>query len=692
VSGRPLPARLGALLLAVTLGAAGTLGLLPPGIPGLPDGFGAPPVARGAASDLLLVTTARYVVDPAAAVVRVTVDITATNRRPETVTHRFYFDRAFLAVQPGATGFRITGPTRPTVRVSARATTHTTLRIDFGERLTSGRTTTFRLTFDIPDPGGEPDREIRVGDSLVAFAVWAFASEGASGSTVEVVFPDGYEVTFESGELDGPEPSAEGGERYWSGPLAAPLAFFAYLVATREGEVTESTLVVPVGGVDAEIRLRAWADDPAWAERVGGLFRDALPVLAEAIGLPWPRTTPLVVSQTLSRSAGGQAGRYDPAAGRMEVAYWAPSGIVLAEAAHTWFNGALLADRWASEGFATWYALRAAAALGIEAEPPATDDAVEAARLPLNAWTADAADPATEAYGYAASYALVERIVERVGEDALRAAWTRAAAGAAAYLDPARPTEVAAADGPPDWRSLLDLLEESSGASLADLWLAWVVRPDEAGQLTARAAARESLARTEALAGDWALPPQAREALRAWQFDAAEQILADARTVIAQRGAVEAAAEAAGLQLPGGIREPFERGDVVGASAIAATQFSAIRVLAGAGAFRPLDPDPLTVIGLLGEDPAVDLAAGHAAFAAGDVDAALELALAAQDAWAGAWEEGRRRAIFAVALLAAAALFVATLAGRARRFRAAATAAPSTARTAASDDYPAAGA
>ena len=38
--------------------------------------------------------------------------------------------------------------------------------------------------------------------------------------------------------------------------------------------------------------------------------------------------------------------------------------VVLHEAAHAWFDGSLLADRWASEGFASYYALRAAKAIG----------------------------------------------------------------------------------------------------------------------------------------------------------------------------------------------------------------------------------------------------------------------------------------------------------------------------------------
>jgi hypothetical protein len=37
--------------------------------------------------------------------------------------------------------------------------------------------------------------------------------------------------------------------------------------------------------------------------------------------------------------------------------------------AHAWFDGGLLADRWANEGFASWYALDAAAKLKLKVAP-----------------------------------------------------------------------------------------------------------------------------------------------------------------------------------------------------------------------------------------------------------------------------------------------------------------------------------
>src|SRR5690242_21577593 len=40
----------------------------------------------------------------------------------------------------------------------------------------------YRLTFDLQDPGGVPTRDLRVGDSLVSFPVWAFATDGTPRS------------------------------------------------------------------------------------------------------------------------------------------------------------------------------------------------------------------------------------------------------------------------------------------------------------------------------------------------------------------------------------------------------------------------------------------------------------------------------------------------------------------------------
>ena len=120
---------------------------------------------------------------------------------------------------------------------------------------------------------------------------------------------------------------------------------------------------------------------------------------------------------------------------------------------------------------------------------------------------------ATETYGYAASLALARAIAERAGDDALQRVWAArerarrrlpARDGRGAFGDAGDPETV---DGPPDWRGLLDLLETETGKDFTDLWRKWVIRPEEAALLDARADARTAYARTLALAGDWRLPP-----------------------------------------------------------------------------------------------------------------------------------------------------------------------------------------
>ena len=113
------------------------------------------------------------------------------------------------------------------------------------------------------------------------------------------------------------------------------------------------------------------------------------------------------------------------------------------EAAHAWFNGSLLADRWANEGFASLYAQRAAAAIKEKAASPALTDDLKKAAIPLDAWAPATPDAegdatsataaATERYGYAASLALAKAIAERAGDDTLKAVWARAAARIGAY-------------------------------------------------------------------------------------------------------------------------------------------------------------------------------------------------------------------------------------------------------------------
>ena len=684
-------------MLATALLAALALAWLAPAAGVVPTSS-----VAAAAGDLSLVTDATYTVQPSKGRVHVAVSIDARNHRGETRTHKYYFDHAFLAVQPGASGFAVSGPKGATVGVAARSKNATLLRITFGGRLYGGDARTLQLTFNLVDPGKPVSRQVRVGTGLVTFPVWAFASDGARGSRVRVRFPAGYAVAVESGAFDTKVRTADGGTELATEPLGEPLDYFAYLSGQKAAVYKETPLTVKADDDQIDLVVRGWRDDPAWGTRVGGLFKKALPRLAKEIGLAWPQPGTTVVQEAVSRAAGGYAGLFSPTDRRIEVAYWADPLVVLHEAAHGWFNGGLVADRWASEGFASYYAQQAAAALKVKDTSPKITASVGLAAIPLNGWANTTgvaggsdgaggtdesggtagetkADRATEAYGYAASLALARSIADRAGDDAMRRVWADASGGVGAYqpgssgiaggtagTSPFTPETV---DGPPDWRGLLDLLEAETGKDFTDLWVQWVVRPDETPLLDARAEARTAYVRTLASAGEWQLPTSIREAMRGWQFDEAGRQMADARSVLAMRGAVESMASRGGLTLPPAMRERFEAGDMAGAARAAEAERNAILAVIGAEDSRASDDDVLSRIGMIGQDPEADIVAARAAITAGDLETAQSRADDAYRAWTAAWQEGRRRALLAAAVVAAVLVLAFAIAGRARAAR-----------------------
>jgi hypothetical protein len=645
--------------------------------------------ARAAGPDLTVVGDATYTVLPAARRVHVVIDLVARNLRTETRTKKFFFDRTFLAVLPGTTNFRVTGWPGSRVRVTRHTKSYTMLGIDFGSKLFSGKTHGLQLAFDLPDPGRDANREVRIGPSLVTFPVWAFASDGARGSTVSVRFPKGYDVAVESGAFDRKSHAADGGTILETDPLANPLSFFAFVSGQQPAVYRDTPLSVDAGGQAIGLTMRAWQDDKGWPDRVGPLFTGALPILREEIGLDWPYSGPVAVQEAVSRSDGGYAGLFDGDKGAIQVAYWAQRLVVLHEAAHGWFNGRLLADRWADEGFASLYAARAATALEVKGSSPALTDAVRAAAIPLNAWgNGPAVARATETYGFAASFALAQAIAQRAGDPALRRVWADAARGIGAYQPatgpagaqgsagapgPAASVAPSAAampetvSGPPDWRGLLDLLEAETGQAFTDLWRTWVIREDQAPLLDARASALTAYTRTLALADGWTLPRAIRDALRSWQFDTAQQLMGDARTVLAQRVALEQLATRAGLVLPPAMRERFEAGSMGDASTEAEAVRNAMLVIGQAAAARTAEDDILSRIGMIGESPDADLQAAKEAFGAGRLNRSLEAANSAYRAWSGAWQEGRRRALLLVAVLATILVLGSAVTGRSRR-------------------------
>ena len=137
-------------------------------------------------------------------------------------------------------------------------------------------------------------------------------------------------------------------------------------------------------------------------------------------------------------------------------------------------------------------------------------------------------------------------------------ATTAGTSGTGGTPDAAEPERVL---GPPDWRGLIDLLEEHTDQTYEDLWREWIIRPEDVPLLAERADAREHYDAVVDEAAGWSLPRPIRDAMRAWQFDTAGGLLDEAAAVLEQRDAIARAAADADLTPPDNLRAAFEGND-----------------------------------------------------------------------------------------------------------------------------------
>ena len=251
---------------------------------------------------------------------------------------------------------------------------------------------------------------------------------------------------------------------------------------------------------------------------------EGVPVLEDLIGLDWPRSDDTEVIESNTPYLYGYAGWFEPVNGVIEIGDELDQNVILHELTHRWFNDQMFATRWINEGLAEELAAQAMAELGGDPEASKLPPAAHPGHQPLNTWSdpqlQSAATEQQEAYGYAASYAVVHEVVDELGEDATRRVLRAAAADRIAYVGDAEPErQVASAS----WRYFLDLVEELGGASEASERFEAVV-VDEAGKddLADRAEARERYADLEQAGKGWAAPLVVRRAMASWRFDEAD--------------------------------------------------------------------------------------------------------------------------------------------------------------------------
>lgn len=610
--------------------------------------------ARAADGGLVVIADTRYQALPEEGRVHVTLDAVATSFEPNTSEGQVYYSGITFAVPATATNIVATaGGLRLGVRVVEEADAYRAVEVSFGRGVFFEQSYAYTVSFDMVDPGGAGNRDLRIGTSLVAFPVWAFGSEAEPGSSIRVELPAGYSPQVQGSEMSASRDAA--GRQILTAEPEDPFAFFAYVSADRPGAYVDTPVEVITSRERPEVVVRAWEDDPNWGQRIARLMADGLPALERLIGVLYPHAGRLRIEEAAISRLGQYAGLYDRLSGVIQVRYDADAFVALHEAAHVWFNDRLFDERWIGEAWAEFYAVEAGEALGATGFVWELTDELLESRIPLNGWGAVGRENLdVEDFAYAASYEVARQIAERAGLDGLSRVWRAAAAREPAYL----PThgdagdEISALLGQPGWQRLLDLLEERTEAAYADIWAEWIVNSEQQRLLALRAHARSRHAAVRAAAEDWELPAAIRLQLSSWRFRDAVSALDDAEGVLRRWSVV--VQEAADLELEPSdrVRVAFEtESDLSAAQALVAVELDALTDLSRAAARMSRAPGPLEVLGLWGRDPAPLLADARRAYEAGQLGTARRSALAAVEARDSAAAIGRSRATLGAAAL-----------------------------------------
>ena len=382
-----------------------------------------------------------------------------------------------------------------------------------------------------------------------------------------------------------------------------------------------------------------------WAQRVGGLHAPGrCRCSATDIGLPWPEYDAAADRRGgVSRSTGGYAGIFDPGAGTVEIAYYADDFVVLHEAAHAWFNGALLADRWANEAFASYYATTAAAEAVDQGRHDRLTDELEKAAHPAQRLGPgrDRRRRPRRTTPTRRRSTLARQIAERAGDDGLQAVWAdvsdrreRVPAGRRRRRDRRRAGRLARPARP------------ARGAHRRDVRrpVADVGRATRGPGAARRARWPHGRGTTSFLGvvGDWQVPLSIRDAMRAWRFDEATELIDGAEAVLELRGRGRGRGRERRPERPAGDAARGLRGRRRVRRRDRRGRRGARRRSTGTWRRRPRRPaalTPLMTLGLWGETPEADLAAARDAFARGELAASA----AASDEAAASWVERRDR-------------------------------------------------
>ncbi len=491
--------------------------------------------------------------DPGLGVVRVTIDVdlrnTTTDRVEGDVVSRTFFDNYSVAVPFGAeniVAIRDGTALDGTLVSDPEFPAFSSYRFALGTELFSGQSTTLRVTYD--HLGAPPRNPVpwRINEAYAGFVAFGLGDEGLI--TLQISQPVGFELD-EFTDLSGFDVS-EPDE-------------FGTVVHTRSGLNDDTRITVgmanddrlvsrplDVDGVDLE--LRSWPDDLEWAEFAAARVEAGIPALEELIGTDWPVDGSFDVRQSVEPNLRGYAGWFDAQSNEIAVGEALDADTIYHELSHGWFNRRLSAERWFTEGLAQVYAAELVSRDGDEARTPSEPDAGDPAARPLTDWaaldrdrTADS-ERAVEEFGYAASFWVVDTLVDEIGFDRTAEVIATLQSGTSPYGgadDVERPDA--------DWKRTYDALVEVGGSIVAgDVFRAHVVPVSDATSIERRDRAAVDVAALTERSSPWDLPVGVRNRLERWEIDDVIDGLLAADLVLEQRSQLESLEASTGLDEP----------------------------------------------------------------------------------------------------------------------------------------------
>ena len=614
-------------------------------------------------------TTSTYVVDPEAGAIRVTVEVSVTNQIPNRtrggIIEQAYFSEIGVPILAEARDLVATRAGGGTAAVTTRDIGIPYARsavIELEPNLFYGQTQSLTLTYNLPNQPPRSPGLTRANDAFVTFPAFTFGDPGMG--SIEVRLPERFDVEVVRGELE--RSTADGQTVLSAENLDNPDAFLAFVVATDE----EKLVIEPVDVEGAEVEVRAWPDDPAWADFAATNIADAKPVLEDLLGLPWPREEPLAVVESTGPYAYGYAGWYSEADGMISVGDELDPLVLTHELSHVWFNSQLFDDRWVAEGFAEVYATLALEELDQPQDGAAVPNRSGAGAVALNDWSdpflLDESSAATETYGYATSRYVIDQVVAEVGVEAMQEVLAAARERTIPYAGDPEPESY---DSPVTWQVLLDLVENRAGSAEATgLWDAYVVNDEQREQLAARTEARAVYDQLVEQGDGWTPPLEVRMIMSRWDFPALEDAVAEAEDVLAVRADIEEALE--GLDVADlGLEDAYETAtNTEDLLPVAEATLEAAQAYGAADAHMDEGEGLLGAVGLLFSGTDDRLETARRELEAGDPEASLRASQAVERRLDTAVRDGILR-IVAVVLLLGAVLYAYLRVRRWRRDR-----------------------